>query len=137
MMQQYAKGKQYKDYNTYILKLLMGILQLRVSCHVWPNRIEHVTDYSIRFIGWKSKVNYKDMFVHSGMFVFMMHVCSNRPYRAKAPFCPCNSTRSHTKSCIGGQCPLSEILFCQKYCIKSHLHLFNRLLAILKLVAEG
>ena len=40
-----TKDKQYKDYTTFHLKLLRWIPQLWVVCHIWPNAIEHITEY--------------------------------------------------------------------------------------------
>ena len=49
--------KQYSDYNTYLLKCLGSIFQLRVGYYIWPNIFEFLAEYTeqsesnFRFIG--------------------------------------------------------------------------------------
>ena len=40
------KGEQYSDYNTYLLKRLGRILQLRVGYYIRPNTLEFSAEYS-------------------------------------------------------------------------------------------
>ena len=69
----------YHYYNTYLLKTLRGIFQLRVGCHIRPvqqniqhaivNKVEHIS--GLYDEGWQS---YNDLFKHSEIFIFLMHL---------------------------------------------------------------
>ena len=56
-MKRQTKGKQYSDYNTYLLKGLGRILQLQVGYYIRPNTLEFSAEYTeqnesnFRFVG--------------------------------------------------------------------------------------
>ena len=63
---------------------MRGIFQLWVGCHVQPNTIEYIVDYSkqngtdFRFMG-EGCQSYNDLFAHSEIFISLMHVCDYGP----------------------------------------------------------